>query len=326
MSVSTQTPASAIEVEGLSKSDGDVQAVVDLSFSVRQGEIGFLGPNGAGKPLFARLCGRPVDRREAASLLEQVGLAEKQATFPEQLSGGQQQRLSLALALINHPAIVFLDEPTTGMDPQSRRILWEMIRALRQQGKTVVLTTQYMEEAGILGDRVVIIDAGRLVALDTPGALINGLGGLSSIMASAAVSLAALRSLPTIGKMEHDGTRLTIQTCDVALTLRSIQFAAMLLYASLRNWKALALTLGMPLFMLFTIWVPAMTGDGPYPDPHRRGARRTGATLWHFLVGLQMAWQHTLLVLGAMLLPGAGSCRVCGAVNGNQRRPVPGES
>lgn len=172
--------------------------------------------------LFARLYGCRPGRRELASLLAQVGLAEKVSVLPEHLSGGQQQRLSLALALINQPQIVFLDEPTTGLDPQSRRMLWDIIRELQSYGKTVVLTTHYMEEAEALCDRVGIIDFGKLVALDTPGALINGLAGMSSITTSAPVPLSELQSLPTITGLQQNGAHLHLQTNDVALTLQTI--------------------------------------------------------------------------------------------------------
>ena len=171
---------------------------------------------------FARLYGCRPGREAIGALLEQVGLGGKQFAFPEQLSGGQQQRLSLALALINRPEIVFLDEPTTGLDPQSRRVLWEMIRGLRREGRTVVLTTHYMEEAEALCDRVGIIDFGKLVALDTPGALINRLAGVATITTSAAVPPDAVRSLPFVGQMERDGSRLHLQTDAVAPTLRAI--------------------------------------------------------------------------------------------------------
>jgi ABC-2 type transport system ATP-binding protein len=149
-------------------------------------------------------------------------LTQKTSGLPDHLSGGQQQRLALALALINQPEIVFLDEPTTGLDPQSRRALWEIIRELRDEGNTIVLTTHYMEEAEALCDRVGIIDFGRLVALDTPGALINRLAGVSSITTSTYVPLADIQSLPTIINIQRDGTRLHLQTNDVAVTLRSI--------------------------------------------------------------------------------------------------------
>ena len=172
--------------------------------------------------LFARLYGCRPGRGEILALLGEVGLTDKSSALPEQLSDGQQQRLALALALINRPELIFLDEPTTGLDPQSRRALWQLIRNLRDGGRTVVLTTHYMEEAEALCDRVGIIDSGKLVALDTPGALINRLAGLSSITTSAYMPLADLRSLPYVTNVHRDGARLHFQTGDVATTLRTI--------------------------------------------------------------------------------------------------------
>ncbi len=114
-------------------------------------------------------------------LLEQWGLADKRNSRFKNLSGGQKQRLFIALALLNDPEVVFLDELTTGLDPQARRATWEMVRAIRDQGKTVILVTHFMDEAEELADRVAIIDQGRLVALDTPPALIEGLQAGSSV-------------------------------------------------------------------------------------------------------------------------------------------------
>jgi ABC-2 type transport system ATP-binding protein len=105
-------------------------------------------------------------------LLEQWGLADKRGAKFGNLSGGQKQRLFIALALLNDPEIVFLDELTTGLDPQARRATWDLVRAIREQGKTVVLITHFMDEIEALADRVAIIDHGRMIALDTPGNLI----------------------------------------------------------------------------------------------------------------------------------------------------------
>ncbi len=114
-------------------------------------------------------------------LLEQWGLIDKRNTRFKNLSGGQKQRLFIALALLNDPEVVFLDELTTGLDPQARRATWEMVRTIRDQGKTVILVTHFMDEAEELADRMAIIDQGRLVALDTPQALIQGLQAGSSV-------------------------------------------------------------------------------------------------------------------------------------------------
>ena len=108
-------------------------------------------------------------------LLEDWGLTEKRNANFKNLSGGQKQRLFVALALLNDPELVFLDELTTGLDPQARRATWDAVRAIRDQGKTVVLVTHFMDEAEELADRIAIIDQGNVVALDTPGALIQDL-------------------------------------------------------------------------------------------------------------------------------------------------------
>ncbi|MBI3460690.1 ABC transporter ATP-binding protein [Candidatus Acetothermia bacterium] len=108
-------------------------------------------------------------------LLESVELRDKKNSLVKHLSGGQKQRFSIAASVVNDPELVFLDEPTTGLDPQARRHLWEYIRQINQQGKTIILTTHYMEEAQRLCDRVAIIDMGKIVALDTPANLINNL-------------------------------------------------------------------------------------------------------------------------------------------------------
>ncbi len=114
-------------------------------------------------------------RLPADELLARVGLQEKANSLVKHLSGGQQQRFSMVASMVNDPEILFLDEPTTGLDPQARRSLWELIEGIRREGKTIILTTHYMEEAQTLCDRVAIMDNGRIVALDTPERLIAGL-------------------------------------------------------------------------------------------------------------------------------------------------------
>ena len=138
------------------------------------------------------------------------------------MSGGQQQRLALALALVNDPEIVFLDEPTTGLDPQSRRALWAIIGDLVERGKTVVLTTHYMEEAEALCHRVGIIDHGQIIALDTPGALVGQLESISTITTAAPLSLASIQDAPEVVDAKFDGDLLRIQTSDVMATLGAL--------------------------------------------------------------------------------------------------------
>lgn len=122
--------------------------------------------------LFAGLYNTEVD---AFELLDRVNLRDKAKAKVKELSGGQKQRFSIATTLINDPKIIFLDEPTTGLDPQARRNLWDLVRYIREKGTTVIITTHYMDEAEYLCDRVAIIDAGRIVALNTPDQLIDDL-------------------------------------------------------------------------------------------------------------------------------------------------------
>jgi ABC-2 type transport system ATP-binding protein len=124
--------------------------------------------------LFASFYRRP---RSPAVVMEEMALSEKADSWVSRLSGGQRQRLAVATALVANPKILFLDEPTTGLDPQSRRQLWEIIRQFQGRGGTVLLTTHYMDEAQRLCDRIAVIDHGRLIASGTPGELIERLGG-----------------------------------------------------------------------------------------------------------------------------------------------------
>lgn len=122
--------------------------------------------------MFAAAYGEKVDPME---FLADVNLTEKAGNYVEQLSGGQKQRLSIAAALVHSPKIFFMDEPTTGLDPQARRNLWELIQHVRDKGITVILTTHYLEEAEMLCDRVAIMDAGKIISMDTPKTLIKEL-------------------------------------------------------------------------------------------------------------------------------------------------------
>jgi len=122
--------------------------------------------------LFAICYDVPVD---ALALLRAVDLADRAGQRQEKLSGGQRQRLGVAAALVNTPRVLFLDEPTTGLDPQARRNLWELVRTIRATGTTVFLTTHYMDEAEVLCDRVAVMDHGLIIALDAPRRLIEGL-------------------------------------------------------------------------------------------------------------------------------------------------------
>jgi ABC-2 type transport system ATP-binding protein len=122
--------------------------------------------------LFSGLYNRDVNAME---LLKKVNLADKAKNKSKELSGGQKQRFSIATTLINNPKIVFLDEPTTGLDPQARRNLWDLIREIRNNGTTVIITTHYMDEAEQLCDRIAIMDEGKIIKLDTPDGMIDEL-------------------------------------------------------------------------------------------------------------------------------------------------------
>jgi len=140
--------------------------------------------------LFASYAARPHD---PVALLESVGLADVAQTSVKRLSGGQQQRLSLALALVGRPELVFLDEPTAGMDPQARRGTWELIRRLRGDGVSIVLSTHFLDEAEQLADTVVVVDAGRVVAAGTPAELTrSGAEGQIRFRATPGLRLASL--------------------------------------------------------------------------------------------------------------------------------------
>ncbi len=146
--------------------------------------------------------------------LAQVSLQEKATSRVGKLSGGQKQRLAVACAIVGDPQLLFLDEPTTGLDPASRRQLWEIIRSFREQGRTVLLTTHYMDEAERLCDRVAIVDHGKVIALGTPAELIAGLGGEHMIEISLEQNgtprdstIDALRRLPGVSSVQSDSAQ-----------------------------------------------------------------------------------------------------------------------
>lgn len=197
-------------------------------------------------------------------VLERVGLADRRRVLVRDLSGGQKQRLSVALALINDPQIVFLDEPTTGLDPQARRNLWEVIRQIRREGRTLIITTHYMEEAEELCDRVAIMDRGRILAMDRPDRLVaqhapgawvvleaptlnqeapvlapSGPGGPAPDLRDLLRRLPAVESL---SQPESDGATVVVRTLDAAATLRGLsqlQESQGLAYRSLRVQQAI---------------------------------------------------------------------------------------
>jgi len=147
------------------------------------------------------------------TLLEQLGLIEKRNTAFAKLSGGQKQRLFIALALLPDPQLVFLDELTTGLDPQARHAIWDLVREVRSKGKTILMTTHFMEEAERLCDRVAILDHGRIVALDEPGVLIRKLGGEERVVFNLDETMppALEMALSKLGQVVIEGDRVSVR-------------------------------------------------------------------------------------------------------------------
>jgi ABC-2 type transport system ATP-binding protein len=160
--------------------------------------------------LWASLYRNPLDGNR---LIEQLGLSDKRQSWFMTLSGGQKQRLFIALALINDPELVCLDELTTGLDPQARRAIWDLVRGIRQRGKTVLLTTHLMEEAERLCDRVAIIDHGRIIDIGTPAELVGRHCPERTVFVATEDVTAPerFRALPQVQSVSGDGSRLTIR-------------------------------------------------------------------------------------------------------------------
>jgi ABC-2 type transport system ATP-binding protein len=159
--------------------------------------------------LFGSFYDKPSDWK---SLLERMGLAEKRNAYVSKLSGGQKQRLFIALSLLNDPELVFLDELTTGLDPQARRAMWDLVREIRGKGKAVFMTTHFMEEAERLCDRVAILDHGRIIALDTPQNLVRGLNAENRIifLTDDPLPADALREVPGLVRVEQAADRAVV--------------------------------------------------------------------------------------------------------------------
>ena len=264
----------AVEARNLKKTfktkQGEVEAVKDVSFQVKQGEIfGILGPNGAGKSTtilmlttllritsgFGQIQGLDVEKQDkdvrkkigvalqetgidnlltgrelfyttarlwglskqdanerATELLELVGISEAADRRVKTYSGGMKRRLDLGLSLVHKPEVLFLDEPTTGLDPGSRRVLWSEIKRLRDDGVTILLTTQYLEEADELADRISIIDEGLVVAEGSPDELKSMVGGdVITFTFNNEESVAKAQSLIEDSEIENNDLRITVE-------------------------------------------------------------------------------------------------------------------
>lgn len=195
--------------------------------------------------LFADLYNADSSKARVDYLIGLVSLEEKAGAKVDSLSGGQKQRLSIALALVNDPQILFLDEPTTGLDPQARRSLWDVIEGLRQQGKTIVLTTHYMEEAEVLCDRVAVMDHGRIIACDSPEALVRSLHEATTVRAQVTkpIDLAQLQALPGVTHATLAEGGLELRSTDSAATLGALLQLAGALGVRLDNLSTAGATL-----------------------------------------------------------------------------------
>jgi ABC-2 type transport system ATP-binding protein len=157
-------------------------------------------------------------------ILHEVSLEEKKESYVQSLSGGQKQRLALALALVNDPRVIFLDEPTTALDPQARRNIWEIIEGLSKKGKTIILNTHYMEEAERLCERVGIMDHGHIIALDSPANLISKqrLGSAVEIVSSNGTTKEFFEKLPRVDRVTQDSDKFILHTTETSDLLSDI--------------------------------------------------------------------------------------------------------
>ncbi len=211
-------------VEGLRRPDaGEVRLLGEPSWPRNPRLLPRVGVQLQASAFFERLTAREQIRTFAAlydvrparadEWLEEVGLTEKAGTRTERLSGGQLQRLAIACALVHDPEVLFLDEPTAAIDPQARRNLWDLLRSLSAAGRTVVLTTHYMDEAEALCDRVAIMDRGRVLQLDSPAALVRGLDAPVRIsVAPQLLPVEDAERIAGVDGVEHDGSAVVLST------------------------------------------------------------------------------------------------------------------
>ncbi|WP_374686976.1 ABC transporter ATP-binding protein [Promineifilum sp.] len=177
--------------------------------------------------LYSSLYEVEMSKAQVDELLARFDLADKVRSFARRLSGGQQQRLALALAVANDPPIVLLDEPTSALDPRARRAMWDIIRRLHTEGRTILLTTHAMEEAEALCSRVAIIDRGQIVACDTPAALIDQIDVRPILKAVIEVPLDRVAPLPGVRAARYTGQHLEVETAEPQVTLAALhQLAA----------------------------------------------------------------------------------------------------
>jgi ABC-2 type transport system ATP-binding protein len=176
-----------------------------------------------------------LTRSQIDTLLERFGLLEKRNVLARRLSGGQQQRLALAVSIANDPQIVLLDEPTSALDPHARRAVWDEIRRLHDEGRTIVLTTHAMEEAEALCGRIAIIDHGQVVACDTPSALIADVDLNAMLKATVELPLEKVRGLPHVTSARYSGQHLEVSTTKPEATMAALQELAQRSGRSIRD-------------------------------------------------------------------------------------------
>jgi ABC-2 type transport system ATP-binding protein len=221
-------------IEGLRKPDsGEVRLLGESPWPRNKSFLPRIGVQLQASSFFERLTAREQIRTWAAlygigpadadKMLEVVGLTDKANTQIQKLSGGQAQRLSIACALAHGPDVVFLDEPTSGLDPQARRNLWDLLRDINQQGRTVVLTTHYLDEAELLCDRVAIMDHGKILEIGPPASLVRGLDAPTRIsVESGVIAEPEARALFTDADISDDGVSLSFATRNAAPVLAAL--------------------------------------------------------------------------------------------------------
>jgi ABC-2 type transport system ATP-binding protein len=228
--------------------------------------------------LFAGLYSVDGSSGQVSRLLKIVNLEDKAKSQVSSLSGGQRQRLSITLALINNPKVVFLDEPTTGLDPVARRDLWQVVRDVRASGTTVVLTTHYMEEAEVLCDRVAVMDRGEVIACDTPAALVAALGIESIIQArisGGTLVEAQLADLPNVLKYSITDDKIELHTRDVQSTLIALLRKVDAEHVTLAELTSQQSTLEDVFLSLTGRTIAHENASQPEPEPVASGGRRS---------------------------------------------------
>jgi ABC-2 type transport system ATP-binding protein len=172
--------------------------------------------------VYAALYDVHLTSAQVQSLLERFGLSDQRRKFARHLSGGQQQRVALAVAVANDPELVLLDEPTSALDPHARRAVWDLVRRLHDEGRTVILTTHAMEEAEALCGRVAIIDGGAIIACGTPAAIVAGLDVDPVLKAAVELPLEQVRGLPGVRSARYTGQHLEIETREPQTTMPAL--------------------------------------------------------------------------------------------------------